>query len=214
MHIETERKFLVKDLGFKDFAVKAYEIKQGYIAHDGGNTVRVRIRDKQGFLTIKGPSVDGISRHEWEREIPLEDAQELFLLCRGGSIEKTRYLVPSGHIPSETLRFASSLPQPEVPDEKQVFPPSLPSAGPSHSCGHGRPQVSEGICPDREKFFEVDVFYGENEGLVMAEIELERPDEPFERPAWLGREVTGDRRFYNSHLLRNPFKLWRETLEK
>lgn len=166
MHIETERKFLVKDLGFKDLAVKAYEIKQGYIAHDGGNTVRVRIRDKQGFLTIKGPSVDGISRHEWEREIPLEDAQELFLLCRGGSIEKTRYL------------------------------------------------VSEGICPDREKFFEVDVFYGENEGLVMAEIELERPDEPFERPAWLGREVTGDRRFYNSHLLRNPFKLWRETLEK
>ncbi|MBR0246997.1 MAG: CYTH domain-containing protein [Bacteroidales bacterium] len=182
MHIETERKFLVKDLGFKDLAVKAYEIKQGYIAHDGGNTVRVRIRDKQGFLTIKGPSVDGISRHEWEREIPLEDAQELFLLCRGGSIEKTRYVVPS--------------------------------AGPSHSCGHGRPQVSEDICPDREKFFEVDVFYGENEGLVMAEIELERPDEPFERPAWLGREVTGDRRFYNSHLLRNPFKLWRETLEK
>ena len=85
MHIETERKFLVKDLSFKDLAVTSYEIRQGYIAHDGGNTVRVRIRDKQGFLTIKGPSVDGISRHEWEREIPLEDAQELFLLCRGGT---------------------------------------------------------------------------------------------------------------------------------
>ena len=159
MHIETERKFLVKDLSFKDLAIRSYEIRQGYVAHDGGNTVRVRIRDKQGFLTIKGPSLNGISRYEWEREIPLEDARELFLLCRGGSIEKTRYIVPDG-----------------------------------------------------EKFFEVDVFYGENEGLVMAEIELERPDEPFERPDWLGREVTGDRRFYNSHLLRNPFKLWRETL--
>ena len=201
MHIETERKFLVKDLSFKDLAVTSYEIKQGYIAHDGGNTVRVRIRDKQGFLTIKGPSVDGISRHEWEREIPLEDAQELFLLCRGGSIEKTRYIVPSGHIPSETLRFATSLPQP-------------PAAGPFHSFGHGRPKVSEGICPDREKYFEVDVFYGDNEGLVMAEIELDSPDEPFERPEWLGREVTGDRRFYNSHLLKNPFKSWREELEK
>ncbi len=201
MHIETERKFLVKDLSFKDLAITSYEIKQGYIAHDGGNTVRVRIRDKQGFLTIKGPSVDGISRHEWEREIPLEDAQELFLLCRGGSIEKTRYIVPSGHIPSETLRFATSLPQP-------------PAAGPSHSFGHGRPKVSEGICPDREKFFEVDVFYGDNEGLVMAEIELDSPDEPFERPEWLGREVTGDKRFYNSHLLKNPFKSWREDLEK
>lgn len=159
MHIETERKFLVKDLSFKDLAIRSYEIRQGYVAHDGGNTVRVRIRDKQGFLTIKGPSLNGISRYEWEREIPLEDARELFLLCRGGSIEKTRYIVPDG-----------------------------------------------------EKFFEVDVFYGENEGLVMAEIELERPDEPFERPDWLGREVTGDRRFYNSHLLRNPFNLWRETL--
>lgn len=165
MHIETERKFLVKDLSFKDLAVASYEIKQGYIAHDGGNTVRVRIRDKQGFLTIKGPSVDGISRHEWEREIPLEDARELFLLCRGGSIEKTRYI------------------------------------------------VSEGI-PPSGRFFEVDVFYGDNEGLVMAEIELASPDEAFERPAWLGREVTGDRRFYNSHLLKNPYRLWREELEK
>ena len=142
MHIETERKFLVKDLSFKDLAVASYEIRQGYIAHDGG-----------------------ISRHEWEREIPLEDARELFLLCRGGSIAKTRYIVPEG----------------------------IPTSG---------------------RFFEVDVFYGDNEGLVMAEIELASPDEAFERPAWLGREVTGDRRFYNSHLLKNPFKLWREELEK
>ena len=154
MHIETERKFLVKDSSFKQLAVKAYRIKQGYIAHDGGNTVRVRIRDNQGFLTIKGPSMNGISRFEWEREIPLQEAEELFLLCRGGAIDKTRYIVPSG------------------------------------------------------KYFEVDEFYGENEGLVMAEIELESPEEPFERPEWLGEEVTGDKRYYNSYLLRNPYRLW------
>lgn len=200
MHIETERKFLVKDLSFKDLAVASYEIRQGYIAHDGGNTVRVRIRDKQGFLTIKGPSVNGISRHEWEREIPLEDAQELFLLCRGGSITKTRYIVPEGGIPSETFGRP-------CPNEWEG-----PAAG---GCGRdeAKRRVSEGI-PPSGRFFEVDVFYGENEGLVMAEIELESPNEAFERPAWLGREVTGDRRFYNSHLLRNPFKLWREELEK
>ena len=156
MHIETERKFLVKDSSFKQLAVKAYRIKQGYIAHDGGNTVRVRIRDAQGFLTIKGPSMNGISRFEWEREIPLQEAEELFLLCRGGSIDKTRYLVP---------------------------------------CSSGR-------------YFEVDEFYGDNEGLVMAEIELERPDEPFDRPAWLGEEVTGDKRYYNSYLLLRPYKSW------
>ena len=159
MHIETERKFLVKDSSYKQFAVKSFRIKQGYIAHDGGNTVRVRIRDHEGFLTIKGPSLDGISRYEWEREIPLQEAEELLLLCKGGTIDKTRYLVP------------------------------------------------EGTCPSG-RFFEVDEFYGENEGLVMAEIELENPDEPFERPSWLGEEVTGDRRYYNSHLLRYPFKSW------
>ena len=74
MHFEIERKFLVRDGRFKALSVQSYRIRQGYIAHDGGNTVRVRIRDRQGFLTVKGPSRDGISRYEWEREIPLADA--------------------------------------------------------------------------------------------------------------------------------------------
>jgi len=157
MHIETERKFLVKDSSYKAAAIKSYHICQGYIAHDSGNSVRVRIRDKQGFLTIKGPSADGVSRQEWEREIPLEDARELFLLCKPGSIDKIRWIVPAGD--------------------------SL--------------------------FFEVDEFFGENEGLVMAEIELSQPDEPFERPEWLGQEVTGDRRYYNAQLCQHPFKSWK-----
>ena len=63
--------------------------------------------------------------------------------------------------------------------------------------------------PDRPSLcFEVDEFHGENEGLVMAEIELESQDEAFERPSWLGEEVTGDPRFYNGYLARNPFKNW------
>ena len=63
--------------------------------------------------------------------------------------------------------------------------------------------------PDRpSRFFEVDEFHGENEGLVMAEIELESPDEPFESPSWLGKEVTDDERYYNGYLARNPFKTW------
>lgn len=153
--IETERKFLVRDLSFLAQATRSYRIKQGYIAHDGGNTVRVRIRDGQGFITVKGPFMNRISRFEWEKEIPLEDAEALMLLCHVGLIDKTRHIVPAGHT------------------------------------------------------FEVDVFHGENEGLVMAEIELDSPDEPFERPAWLGEEVTGDKRYYNSHLLVNPYKNWK-----
>lgn len=56
--------------------------------------------------------------------------------------------------------------------------------------------------------FEVDEFYGENEGLVVAEVELNAEDEAFEKPAWLGNEVTGDPRYFNSMLMKNPFKNW------
>ncbi len=56
--------------------------------------------------------------------------------------------------------------------------------------------------------FEVDEFLGENEGLIIAEVELESEDEAFEKPAWLGKEVTGDRRYYNSMLTKNPFTTW------
>lgn len=56
--------------------------------------------------------------------------------------------------------------------------------------------------------YEVDVFYGENEGLVLAEIELERENETFEKPNWLGTEVTEDVKYYNSYLSKHPFKTW------
>lgn len=56
--------------------------------------------------------------------------------------------------------------------------------------------------------YEVDVFYGENEGLIIAEIELDAEDETFEKPGWLGQEVTEDLRYYNSYLSKHPFKTW------
>lgn len=58
--------------------------------------------------------------------------------------------------------------------------------------------------------WEVDIFHGENEGLVVAEIELGAEDEPFARPDWLADEVTGDARYYNSSLARTPYRLWEE----
>ena len=155
MQIETERKFLVLDDGYKAQAVELHRLRQGYIAHDAGRSVRVRILDDKGILTVKGPFIGLGSRPEWEKEISLKEAEELFLICKPGSIDKTRWIVPAG-----------------------------------------------------ERCFEVDEFHGENEGLVMAEIELESQDETFERPSWLGEEVTGDPRFYNGYLARNPFKNW------
>ena len=155
MQIETERKFLVLDDSYKAQAVESHRIRQGYIAHDMGRSVRVRILDDKGILTVKGPFIGVGSRPEWEKEISLKEAEELFLICKPGSIDKTRWIVLAG-----------------------------------------------------ERKFEVDEFHGENEGLVMAEIELESQDEAFERPSWLGEEVTGDPRFYNGYLARNPFKNW------
>lgn len=62
--------------------------------------------------------------------------------------------------------------------------------------------------------FEIDEFYGNNEGLVMAEVELKSEDEAYEKPAFIGTEVTGDRRFYNSSLTKKPFRLWRDDAPK
>ena len=62
---------------------------------------------------------------------------------------------------------------------------------------------------DGQHVWEVDEFHGDNEGLVMAEIELAAENEPFDKPDWLGKEVTGDPRYYNSMLKENPFKHWK-----
>lgn len=152
---EIERKFLVRG-EFKSSARKAMRISQGYLSSVPERTVRVRVRDNQGFITVKGKSdICGVSRFEWEKEISVDDALALLGLCEPGVIDKTRYLVDyAGHT------------------------------------------------------FEVDEFYGDNEGLVMAEIELSCEEEAFEKPDWLGDEVTGDSRYYNAALTKNPYKNW------
>ncbi|WP_163410951.1 CYTH domain-containing protein [Flavobacterium ajazii] len=154
--VEIERKFLVKSDEFKAVAFAQNNIAQGYLSSLPERTVRIRIKGEKGFITIKGIGHHGgMTRFEWENEIPLGEAQELLKLCEKGKIEKTRFEIQSG---------------------KHVF--------------------------------EVDEFYGENEGLVMAEIELESETESFEKPDWLGDEVTNDERYYNAYLSKKPFKDW------
>jgi adenylate cyclase len=95
--LEIERKFLVKKGdAFKRAAFSSSHIQQGYIPCDGA-TVRIRIRDDKAYLTIKGKSVNGgMTRYEFEKEIALDEAGHLMQLCRGGVIDKRRYLVKSG----------------------------------------------------------------------------------------------------------------------
>ncbi len=79
-------------------------------------------------------------------------------------------------------------------------------------CGPGQIDKTRYLVPVGEHVFEVDEFHGDNEGLLMAEVELHDELEDYEHPDFLGMEVTGDRRFYNSHLLKYPFVIWRATL--
>ena len=68
------------------------------------------------------------------------------------------------------------------------------------------------LVPAGKHTFEVDEFYGDNEGLIIAEVELSSEDETFEKPEFLGQEVTGDVKYYNSMLMKNPYKKWGKSL--
>lgn len=151
---EIERKFLI-DLDKMAPLDDGTVIKQGYLATANKTVVRARVAGKKAYLTIKGEN-KGVTRTEFEYEIPLDDAYQIITeLCNGPVVEKTRYLV-------------------------------------IHA----------------EHTWEVDVFHGDNDGLVVAEIELGSEGEKFERPDWVTNEVSGDVRYYNSSLLDNPFKNW------
>ena len=110
----------------------------------------------KGILLSKGLPMTPVQVvMRWEKEISLQEAEELMKLCEPGVIDKIRYLVKSG-----------------------------------------------------EHIFEVDEFYGENEGLTVAEVELNSEDELFKKPHFIEKEVTGDIRYYNSFLMKNPYTRW------
>ena len=149
--MEIEHKFLVSG-PYKHLATDIRHIVQGYLSDDPERTVRIRIRDDEAFITIKGPSSsDGLSRLEWEQPIPLDQARQLLTLCLPGTIDKHRHIVPyEGHR------------------------------------------------------WEVDEFHGHLEGLTLAELEVPSADTKFAIPPFLGPEVTGDPRYYNSQLRKHP----------
>ncbi len=154
--LEIERKFLVLSEEYKSEAFDKTKIIQGFLNTHKERTVRIRIKGEKAFITIKGISnKKGTTRMEWEKEIPVSEAEMLLKICEPNLIEKTRYEVKSG-----------------------------------------------------KHIFEVDEFYGENEGLVVAEIELNSENEDFEKPLWLGKEVTDDVRYYNSLLSKSPYRNW------
>ncbi|MCX2681014.1 CYTH domain-containing protein [Galbibacter sp. EGI 63066] len=153
---EIERKFLVASESFKEEAFSKTHMVQGFLNTHPERTVRVRLHNNVGFLTVKGKSSkSGTTRFEWEKAISKNEAENLLLLCEKGIIDKIRYKIKhKAHV------------------------------------------------------FEVDEFLGDNEGLIVAEVELASENEHFEKPDWLGEEVTGQVQYYNSQLSKHPYKNW------
>ena len=160
MSVEVERKFLVIGDDWKSLGA-ATSIRQGYLSSHRDRVVRVRVEGDVGTLTIKGKN-QGISRGEWEYEIPLEEANALLNnLCERPLIEKTRTRITHAGM-----------------------------------------------------VWEVDAFFGDNQGLVVAEIELQSESQAFDKPAWIGAEVSDDPRYYNANLLKHPFCNWQVCVNK
>jgi len=154
---EIERKFLVDSEKLPPLK-NPYSIRQGYLPGVQTATVRIRIRDDQAFLTLKG-NTSGISRAEYEYAIALSDAEEMLKgFCDGLVVEKRRYLLWY-----EGYRW------------------------------------------------EIDLFEGENEGLVIAEIELSDAEERFAKPEWVAEEVSLDPKYRNSNLIRHPYREWERS---
>ncbi len=156
MGVEIERKFLVDhDKWHKLDKPEGKHYKQGYIFSDETRTVRVRIADGHGYLTLKGGRQGKMSRSEFEYEIPVNDAEELLKTLSQNGTEKIRYRIPAGDFT-----------------------------------------------------WEVDVFLGDNKGLIVAEKELRSEDDEFKKPDWIGEEVTDDHRYANSNLAVKPYSKW------
>lgn len=155
MGIEIERKFLLKNNGWRQQVIESRRILQGYLTQNSGSSsVRVRLDGNQANINIKSREL-AITRQEYEYSIPVDEAKIMLETLCDGLVDKTRYLVDY--------------------------------------------QGSR---------WEIDEFMGENEGLIVAEIELQSEDAEFAKADWLGEEVSDEARYYNVNLISHPYSSW------
>ena len=159
MKKEIERKYLIKEI---PKGLVGTTLRQGYLQSEKERAVRIRTVEKRGLkrgvLTIKGlGNSSGISRYEFETDIPIADADFLLNLCDQPIIEKTRYIYEH-----ESL------------------------------------------------IWEIDDFHGVNDGLIIAEVELKSEDQDVKKPEFVEKEVTGQKKYYNLMLTKNPYSMWGE----
>jgi len=153
MGIEIERKFIVTGDEWREGAEPVF-YSQAYLCSTPGQTTRVRIGGDKAYITIKGKTT-GISRKEFEYEIPVDEAGQIMSICPLPPVEKYRSRIEW-----------------------------------------------------KNKIWEVDEFTGLNKGLIIAEIEMESEDENLDLPPWVGEEVSGQSKYYNALLYKEPYTTW------
>ena len=153
MNLEIERRFLINESNFILPKVKK-SIKQGYLFSDSNQALRVRMIEKQYFLTYKYKKTS-INRYEFEYLISEEDGEKLLSLSEHHIIVKERYY-------------------------RKID----------------------------EHLWEIDIFHGENEGLIIAEVELKDEKEQINIPNWIGDEISDDERYFNFNLSKKPYCHW------
>tara|TARA_Y100001934_G_scaffold253400_1_gene318397 strand:+ start:141 stop:602 length:462 start_codon:yes stop_codon:yes gene_type:complete len=153
MNLEIERKFLINKI--PDNCEKSIHIKQYYMHIDDYFVQRLRFFDNQKAIISLKQNCEGLSRYEFEYEIPLSDAQKIVSMSNSKFIEKIRHII--------------------------YF--------------------------DKIKW-EIDEFLGQNEGLLIAEVELDSEDQDVVLPEWVDAEVTNQHKYFNYNLAINPYILW------
>ncbi len=198
---EIERKFLVTGQAWRTLGTGTL-FRQGYLNDDKNRTVRLRTMGTRAVLTIKGPTV-GIERPEFEYEIPLTDCEAML---------ESLALKPLVRLRTMGTRAVLTIKGPTVGIERPEFEYEIPLTDCEAMLESLalKPLIEKTRyrIPYRGFVWEVDEFHGVNEGLILAEIELPSAETAFEKPEWIGKEVSGDPRYFNSALITLPYTRW------
>ncbi len=181
MGIEIERKFLVTDDSWEKPHIKGCQIKQGYLKNSSETTVRIRVMGEKGYITVKGRVKSAFKDTSYVK--------------KDGDAAEKNITNSKNNITIAKLEFEYEIPLNDALEMLELCE---------------KPLIEKMRYKIDFMGFEwcIDLFEGDNQGLIIAEIELQTEEQQFIKPSWAGEEVSGDPRYLNSNLIKKPFSNW------
>jgi adenylate cyclase len=198
--IEIERKFLLADDSWRDSIARSQRLVQGYLTP--GRSPSAPDRSPSAAEAMDGQERSAEAKDGRERPSMATDGQERPASSHGACSVRVRI---GGD--AAWLNIKSAVAGVERAEYEYVIPRADAEQMLERFCAGVVEKIRHHV-PHAGRTFEVDEFVGDNVGLIVAELELEAVDAHFERPSWLGREVSDRRRYYNLHLLDHPYARW------